>query len=144
MTEGSHTSVSAEVEAFLSGAYQRIRRITIVLCIVAAITVTLWLGWRSGLGLAVGAIVGYLNFVWLHHASTMMTQRMITPAASSPSKFRLLLAFAGRYAFVIATAYVIFRGYPRMLAGFTAALFFPVIAAMFEGIYEVFASSKHR
>lgn len=139
MSQSSDASASARVDAFLSGAYRRILRITIVLSIVAAVGAVLWFGWRSGLGLAIGSLVGYINFVWLHRASVMMTDRMIGGTGKHPSKLRLLLAFAGRYLFVIAAAYVIFRGWPRMLAGFTAALFFPVFAAMCEGIYEALA-----
>ncbi len=139
MSESSGASPSDRVEAFLSGAYRRILRITIVLSIGAAIGAGLWFGWRSGLGFAIGALVGYINFVWLHRASIMMTDRMIAAPGKQPSKLRLLLAFAGRYIFVIAAAYVIFKGWPRMLAGFTAALFFPIFAAMCEGIYEALA-----
>jgi hypothetical protein len=71
-----------------------------------------------------------------------MTQRMIAPAGNPPSKLRLVLGFAGRYAFVMITAYVILKSWPGVLASFTVALFFPVIAAMGEGIYEAFASGK--
>ena len=135
-------SRSAQVETFLSGAYQRIQRTVIVLSVLAAILATLLFGWRSGSGFAIGAIVGYLNFVWLHRASAMMTERMIAPGGKAASKFGVVLAFAGRYIFVIGAAYVIFKSQPRMLAGFIAALFFPIVAATCEGIYEAFANSN--
>ncbi len=139
MSQSSDASASARVEAFLSGAYRRILRITLALSVAAATGAGLGFGWRSGLGLAIGSLVGYINFVWLHRASVMMTDRMIGRTGQQPSRLRLLLAFGGRYLFVIAAAYVIFRGWPRMLAGFTAALFFPVLAATCEGIYEALA-----
>lgn len=132
----------AQVEAFLSRAYQRIQRTVIVLSVLAAIVATALFGWRSGLGLAIGALVGYINFVWLHHASAMMTERMIAPRGQPASKFRMVLAFAGRYIFVIGAAYVIFKSQPRMLVGFTTALFFPIVAATGEGIYEAFSNSS--
>jgi hypothetical protein len=135
-------SRSVQLEAFLSRAYQRIQRIVIVLSVLAAILATVLFGWRSGSGFAIGGIVGYLNFVWLHHASAMMTERMIAPGGKTSSKFGVVLAFAGRYIFVIGTAYVIFKSQPRMLAGFSAALFFPIVAATCEGIYEAFASGN--
>jgi hypothetical protein len=135
-------SRSAQVEAFLSRAYQRIQRTVIVLSVVAAILATLLFGWRSGSGFAIGALVGYVNFIWLHHASAVMTERMITAGGKAASKFGVVLAFAGRYIFVIGAAYVIFKSQPRMLAGFTAALFVPIVAAMCEGIYEAFANSN--
>jgi hypothetical protein len=132
---------SDTIDAFLSGTYQRIRRMTILLSL-AATGGALWFGWRSALGAAAGALVGYVNFVWLHHASTMMADRMIAPPEKAPSPFAIVLAFGGRYAFVIAMAYVIFRGWPKMLAGFTLALFLPVVAAVGEGIYEAFAGGN--
>jgi hypothetical protein len=132
----------AQVEAFLSRAYRRIQRIVIVLSVLAAIVATLLFGWRSGAGFAIGALVGYINFVWLNNASAVMTERMIAPRGKSGSKFWLVFAFAGRYIFVIVAAYVIFKSQPRMLVGFTAALFFPIVAATCEGIYEVFANGN--
>jgi ATP synthase I chain len=135
-------SRSAQVEAFLSRAYQRIQRIVIVLSVVTAILAALLLGWRSGAGFAIGALVGYINFVWLHQAAAAMTERMIAPGRKAASRLGVVLAFAGRYIFVIGAAYVIFKSQPRMLAGFTAALFFPIVAATCEGIYEAFANSN--
>jgi hypothetical protein len=136
-------SLSAgQVEVFLSRAYRRIQRITIVLSTLAAIVTAVWFGWRSGLGMAIGAAVGYINFVWLHRSSAMLTDRMIAPAAAVASKFSVMLGFGGRYIFVMAAAYVIFKSQPRMLAGFTAALFFPIVAATCEGIYEAFKTSN--
>jgi Na+/H+-translocating membrane pyrophosphatase len=135
-------SRSAQVEAFLSRAYQRIQRTVIVLSVVAAILATLLFGWRSGLGFAIGALVGYINFISLHRASAMMTERMVAPGGKAPSKLGVVLASLGRYIFVIGAAYVIFKSQPRMLAGFTAALFFPIVAATCEGVYEAFKNSN--
>ena len=96
---------------------------------------TLSLGWRSGLGLAAGAVVAYLNFVWLHRGAELLIQRMLTPE-NAPSKLRLFLTFVGRYLFVLVAAYVILKGYPSMRAGFIVGLASPVLAAMCEGVYE--------
>jgi ATP synthase I chain len=142
MNPSSDGQTAPQVEAFLSGAYQRIRRITIVLGLAGTIVTASFFGWRQGLGSAAGALAGYLNFVWLHHASRMITERMIPSAGNPPSRFRLLLAFAGRYVFIVATAYVILKSWPQLLVGFSVALFFPIVAAMCEGIYEAFAKVK--
>ena len=131
----------AQVEAFLSGAYRRIRRTTILLGLIGTIAAALGFGWRNGLGALAGAIVGYVNFVWLHHASRMMIERMLAPAGS-PSRFRVVLGFAGRYAFVVIAAYVILKGWPQMLVSFIVALFFPIAAAMGEGVYEALADGR--
>jgi ATP synthase I chain len=142
MNPPSQGQPAAREVAFLSGAYRRIRRITIVLGAIGIMVAALFFGWRNGLGVAAGAIVGYVNFVWLHQASRMMVDRMMPAVENAPSRFRVLLGFAGRYAFVVVAAYVILRGWPEVLVGFIVALFFPIAAAMSEGVYEALAGGK--
>lgn len=132
----------SEAEAFLSGAVHRIQRTTIVLGVVGSIAATIFLGWRSGLGAGIGSLVGYLNLIWLHRHSTMMIDRLVAPTANAPSKFRLILSFTGRYVFVIVIACVILKGFSYMLLGFIIALFFPIAAAMCEGVYEGFVNMR--
>jgi hypothetical protein len=67
---------------------------------------------------------------------------MVAPHGGGPSQFRLILAFLGRYIFVIVTAYVILKSYPSMLVGFIVSLAFPIVAAMCEGIYEAVAGNN--
>jgi hypothetical protein len=139
---GSSADRAKSTEVFLSGAYRRILCITLALGIAAAAATTVLANWRSGLGLAVGAAVACLNFVWLHHGAEMMIQRMVeveragVATKPAPSTLRLLLAFTARYAFVMAAAYVILRGYPQVRLAFIVGLACPVIAAMGEGLYE--------
>jgi len=135
-------SRSDQVELFLSRAYNRIQRITIALSVASALAATLLFGWRSGLGLAIGSAVACLNLVWLHRASEIMIERMITPGHNTPSKFRLIFAFAGRYALVIVVAYVILKGFPGIRIGFMVGLALPILAATCEGIYEVFMGRR--
>jgi ATP synthase I chain len=142
MNSPSQGQTAAQSEAFLSGAYGRIRRITIALALFGTIIAAIFFGWRNGLGLAAGAVVGYFNFVWLHRASVMMIERMMPSAENAPSRFRVLLGFAGRYAFVVVAAYVILKGWPEVLVAFLVALFFPIVAAMCEGVYEAVAGGK--
>lgn len=133
---------AVKAETFLSGAFARIRRITIVLAIATAIAAYLLFGWRALLGSFLGSTVGFLNLVWLHHGAGVMIERMMAPAAKTPAKSRLLLAFVARYFFLITIAYVILKGFPSMLLGFTVALFLPILAAMCEGVYEAFVNIK--
>lgn len=143
MNLSSEAPSATRVEAFLSGAYRRIRRITIVLSLIGIIIATLFTGWHKGLGVLAGAAIGYVNFVWLHRASQMMVERMMPLAANAPSRFRVLLGFAGRYAFVVIAAYVILRGWPEVLVGFIVGLFLPIVAATCEGVYEALAGGKN-
>ncbi len=136
------------MEAFLSGAYRRILWTALALSVAGIVAATLVSNWRSGLGLAAGALVACLNFVWLHHGAELVVQRMMEaqrtmePVKRAPSKLRLALAFTARYAFVMVVAYVILRGYPRVRVAFLVGLACPLVAAMWEGFYE--AARSHQ
>ena len=135
-------SLPSSIEAFLSGAYRRMQRVTIVLSAAATLASTLFFNWRSALGVAVGSLLGYFNFVWLHHGAELMVERLAVPAERRPSKLGLVFAFALRYIFVIAIAYVILKSYPRMHVGFIVGLLLPILAAMCEGVYEAIVGNK--
>src|ERR1700761_5070289 len=77
------TPVLPETEAHLSGAYRRILRTAIILSAVAVI-VGLAINWRSGLGAAIGAIVGILNFVWLHSSTGKLVDRILAETKDPP------------------------------------------------------------
>src|SRR5262249_30750362 len=143
MTERPQGSLSSSMEAFLSGAYRRIIRITIFLTVAATVAATALFSWRAGVGIASGSLLAGLNFGWVHHGTELMIRRMVNPGKAAPSKLRLMLAFVGRYVCVIAAAYVILKSYPRMLEGFIAGLAFPILAAMSEGVYEAVVSSRN-
>jgi hypothetical protein len=105
--------------------------------------------WQSGLGLAIGSLLAYINFVWLHRGTERLVERIImsnqtTSAAgqSKPRKVRFAFPFPLRYALLIAVAYVILKSYPRLLIGFIVGLILPILAAMGEGIYEAVVISK--
>ena len=136
------TPISPETEAQLSGAYRRIWQSAIALSILATLIATFFVSRPCGVGLAIGSLVAFINFVWLHHGTEMLVQRMLVPAKGGPSKFRLMFPFPGRYFLIIVVAYVILKSYPKMLIGFIVGLVLPVLAAMGEGIYEAVVISK--
>jgi hypothetical protein len=127
-----------EMDAFLSGAFGRIQRITIVLAVTTTVGASLLFGWRHGLASALGSLVGYVNLAWLHRGAEMMIERLMAPAAHAPSRFRLMLSFTGRYAFVITSASVILNRFSSVLLSFTTALFLPILAAVCEGVFEAY------
>jgi hypothetical protein len=138
---GLHQDAATGGEAFLSGAYRRIQRIAIALGLLASITGAVWLGWRAGLILLAGSVVGFLNFLWLHRKSELLTEKMLA-TGKAPSGLRLGLAFAARYVFMAAAVYVIFKSYPVMFVAFCMTLALPVVAAMCEGFYEAVAHRR--
>jgi hypothetical protein len=142
------TLVDPAMEARLSGAYQRILRVAIVLSVAGTVAAALLFSWQSGLGLAIGSLLAYINFVWLHHGTERLVERMVasknTTVAdkSKPRKVRFAFPFPLRYALLFGVAYVILKSYPRLLIGFIVGLILPILAAMGEGIYEALVTSK--
>jgi hypothetical protein len=136
------------MEARLSGAYKRILRVAIGLSVAGTLTLTLFVNWQSGLGLAVGSLLAFINFVWLHHGTERLVERIIASnqttsvGKSKPRKVRFGFPFPLRYGLLIGVAYVILKSYPRLLIGFIVGLILPILAAMGEGIYEALVTSK--
>jgi hypothetical protein len=135
-------SPSAEMEERLSGAYRRIMRTAMALSALGALAATLLVNWQCGLGLAIGSLLAFINFVWLHHGTERLVQRMLARDKKGPSRFRFAFPFPLRYALLIAVTYVILKSYPRLLVGFIVGLILPVLASMGEGIYEAVTISK--
>jgi hypothetical protein len=136
------------MEERLSGAYNRILKVAMGLSVGGTLTAILLFSWQSGLGLAIGSLLAYINFVWLYHGTERLVERMVvsnkTTSAdkTKPRKVRFAFPFPLRYALLIAVAYVILKSYPRLLIGFIVGLILPILAAMGEGIYEAVVISK--
>jgi hypothetical protein len=140
--------VNPAIEQRLSGAYGRILRVAVALSVTGTLAAVLLFTWQSGLGLVIGALLAFVNYVWLHHGTERLVERIIaanTKTAerkSKPRKVRFTFPFPLRYALLIAVAYVILKSYPRLLIGFIVGLILPILAAMGEGIYEAVVISK--
>jgi hypothetical protein len=142
------TPVNPAIEQRLSGAYGRILRVAIALSVAGTVVAALMFTWQSGLGLAIGSLLAYINFVWLHRGTERLVERILasnktsTADISKARKVRFAFPFPLRYALLIAVAYVILKSYPRLLIGFIVGLILPILAAMGEGIYEAVVISK--
>jgi hypothetical protein len=136
------------MEERLSSAYRRILRVAIGLSVAGTLTAILLFSWQSGLGLAIGSLLAFINFVWLHRGTEQLVERMVVSNKTTstdktkPRKVRFAFPFPLRYALLIAVAYVILKSYPRLLIGFIVGLILPILAAMGEGIYEAVVISK--
>jgi hypothetical protein len=139
--------VNPAIEQRLSGAYGRILRVAIAMSVAGTLVAALVFTWQSGLGLAIGSLLAYVNFVWLHHGTERLVERIIasnraTAVGKTKPRKRFAFPFPLRYALLIAVAYVILKSYPRLLIGFIVGLILPILAAMGEGIYEAVVISK--
>lgn len=118
------------------------QRSAVVMSLIATLAATLFFGWRSGLALALGAAVAFVNFVWLHRSSEAMVRRMVAPSDGEASTLQTKLSFILRYVFMIAFVYVIFKGYPQVRVAVMVGLVCPILAAMGESAYEAVVLSK--
>jgi hypothetical protein len=140
--------VDPAMEQRLSGAYHRILRVAVALSVTGTLVATLLFSWQSGLGMAIGSLLAYINFVWLHHGTERLVEKMIEADKAStadkpkPRRFRFAFPFPLRYALLFGVAYVILKSYPRLLIGFIVGLILPILASMGEGLYEALVTSK--
>ena len=142
------TDPRTSLEQRLDRAYQRVLKFATGLSLLGIPISGVLAGWRSSLGLGMGASIAILNIVWLHQGAELVVERMIAaagsagPSAEGPSKMRVMLFFPLRYLAVIAAVYAILKGYPGVLVSFIAGLALPVIALMGEGVYEAVVLQK--
>ena len=127
-------------DPFLSGAYRRILRTSIVLSVTASIIAAV-MNRHTGVGVAVGSLIACLNFMWLNQGAELLVRRVL-PGSEKPSRFWIIQSFPVRYFVVLAAAYVILKSYPGMRVGFIVGLVLPILAMMSEGAYEALFSPK--
>ncbi len=136
------------MEQRLSLAYSRILRLVIGLSVAGTLAAALLFSWQSALGLAIGSLLAYINFVWLHRGTERLVERIVASNQAADAaklktrRVRFAFPFPLRYGLLIAVTYVILKSYPRLLIGFMVGLILPVLAAMGEGIYEAVVISK--
>jgi small-conductance mechanosensitive channel len=129
-----------DADAFYAAAERRIEYFTVGIGIVASIGVAIHWGAKSGLGVATGAALSWINFRWMKQGIT--TLAVLSTAQEGADKIRVpkkvYFKFLGRYVLLIAGAYVILRGFSlpvvSLLAGFGAA----VAAMLSEMIGQLF------
>jgi hypothetical protein len=120
-----------------------LQRLIFIFGFASAALAALLFSWRAGAGIAIGTVLGWLNYRWLDRGlgaivTAALAQQGI-PQARVPR--RVYYGFAGRYALIAGVVYasVGFLDVP-ILAVF-AGLFSLGAAAMAEGLYEVFTGS---
>ena len=131
-------------ENYYAVAERRIEYVTLAIGAVAAVAaVVFWNVW-AGAGLAVGAILGWLNYRWLKQGVGVLAG--LAKAQQGAEKVRVprsvYVKFIGRYVLLILVAYVILTGLrvpvESLLAGFGAL----VIAVLGEIIWQLFGTNK--
>jgi hypothetical protein len=134
----SEPSVSAApAERFYGGALQRIRRYIVVLGLAGTGFSLARYGWSTGAGFGLGALISYVNHVWLEGVVSALGERITT--GQSRERGGIIVARAVfRYAFLAAGAYVIFRVSPAALLGFLAGICVTIAAVLCEAAVEIY------
>ena len=131
-------------ESYYAVAERRIEYITLAIGAVAAVAAVVFWNVRAGAGLAVGAILGWLNYRWLKQGVGALAG--LAKAQQGAEKVRVprsvYVKFIGRYVLLILVAYVILTRLrvpvESLLAGFGAL----VIAVLGEIIWQLFGTNK--
>ena len=111
----------------------------IVLAIANLITSSAYLSWRTALGFALGAAVGFLNFYWLEKVVNGIGELAVssgTPVSTAGIVVRFLL----RYLLMAVVAFVILIVSRESLYGLFAGLLLPVGAMLCEAVYEAYVA----
>ena len=128
---------SSLVEAFFEQALPRIRKFLLALAAVGLLTCALLFRWPVSAGFLAGAIVSYVNQLWLERAIDALGARITADQSRERGGvivFRALL----RYVFIAAGAYVIFNVSLAGLYGFLGGVCLPIAAVACEVAVEVF------
>jgi hypothetical protein len=130
-------SNSNSEDDFYARTIERVQRIMIVIGIAALVTAQIYFGWRISLGVAVGCVIGYLNFHWLKTVVTGVAD--LAAQSGIPTSGRsLVLRFLLRYFLMAVLGFVILTVSRESLYGFFAGLLVTVAALLCEAAYEAF------
>lgn len=139
-------------DAFYAAAERRIEYLTVGIGVAAALAVGVKWGVYSGIGIAVGTLLSWLNFRWMKQGISALARLASAHAdananadAEKPRIPKSAYAkFLGRYVLLIIVAYVILRGFRSMGLAVLAGLFAGVAAVLTELIFQLFQGGSPR
>ena len=127
--------------AFTVGRCERIRRFILVLGAVGVVVCLVWFGRVVTAGFVVGAVISYVNHVWLERVIAGLGER-ITSGQSTERGGIIVARAVLRYAFLAAGAYVIFRVSLAGLYGFLGGVCLTIAAIACEAAVEVYVGLR--
>ena len=134
----------AEDDAFYAAAERRIEYLTIGIGAAGAICAAVFWGVRAGAGVAIGALLSWINFRWMKQG--IGTLARLSTAQEGAENIRVprsaYVKLLGRYALLIVGAYVILRGFRSTALSLFAGLFAAVAAVLVELIGQLFRSGS--
>jgi hypothetical protein len=118
-------STNSAADRFYDSALERVRRFILVLGVVGVVVCLVRFGRVVTAGFVVGAIISYVNHVWLERVIDGLGQR-IAGGQSTERGGIIVKRAVLRYALLAAGAYVIFRVSLAGLYGFLAGVTSPL------------------
>ena len=127
-------------EAFGSATLRRIEWLTLALGSAGSIAAGWRWGWRGAVGLAIGAILSWLNFRWLK-GSVLAFGRAATAAGENEQTARVpksaYAKFFGRFALLLVAVYVILTRSVFPAVALLAGLFASAAAVVLGILWEL-------
>lgn len=133
--------MSLSLDDFFDRALPRIRKFLLALSAAGLLTCTILFRWPVTVGFLLGAVVSYVNQLWLERAIDALGARITAKQSHERGGvivFRALL----RYVFIAGGAYVIFSVSLAGLYGFMAGVCLPIAAVGFEVVVEMFVALR--
>ncbi|MGB8542394.1 MAG: ATP synthase subunit I [Candidatus Acidiferrales bacterium] len=127
-------------DAFYAAAERRIEYFTVAIGVIASVAVAIHWGAKSGVGLAAGAALSWINYRWMKQGVNALAKLSTAQAGAEKARVppSVYFKFIGRYALLIVVAYVILRGFSLPAASVLAGFFVVVAAVIVELIGQLF------
>lgn len=129
---------------FYAAAERRIEYFTAGIGAATAIAVAIHWGVKSGLGVATGSALSWINYRWMKQGVSTLAKlsALQTGAEKARVPASVYFKFVGRYALLIVAAYVILRGFSLPAASVLAGFFAVVAAVIVELIGQLFRGGQ--
>jgi ATP synthase I subunit len=136
-----HPPTDTPAGRFYDSALERVRRFILVLGVAGVLVCLVGFGRVVTAGFVVGAVISYVNHVWLERVINGLGERIAS--GQSTERGGIIVARAVlRYVFLAAGAYVIFRVSLAGLYGFLAGICLTIAAFACEAVVEIFAGFR--
>ncbi len=126
-------------EPFYRAAERRIEWLTLALGTLAGLGAAVRWGWRSAAGVALGALLSWMNYRWLKQGIDALAWLAGEHAETTKGRvpLRVYAKFFGRFVLLLAVLYVILSGSWLPAAAVLGGLFTLVAAVLGELLYEL-------
>ena len=134
-------TANTAADRFYDSALDRVRRFILILGAVGIVVCLLRFGRIVTAGFVIGAVISYVNHVWLERVVNGLGERIAS--GQSTERGGIIVARAVlRYAFLAVGAYVIFKVSLTGLYGFLAGVCLTIAAFACEAAIEAFVGLR--